>query len=331
MTSLSRPDTDIPIKRSPVRRIVLLALKGCVSVVILWLLIEKIDFRVFSDRLNANAIGPLSVGLVSGILIMMVTAVRWWSIHRRMGAPISFPISIPVTMECYALNLALPGSVGGDVVRVARAKTMSGKFRESIMAVLLDRGGNLATQMLLCLIALPFLHSAMASRDLKVAIFSIAAMGLAGLLVIYGAPPLFGRSRIRRFFLARELIRAGFILRRIVHLPIAVLEVGILSVVIQALNVLMMWTAVLAVGHMEAPFLALVIAMAFGMLGSALPISFGGLGVREGAVVWVLLETGMAENDAFMIAIVYGALVISQAIPGLLILLSGRLPPIIAR
>jgi hypothetical protein len=66
------------------------------------------------------------------------------------------------------------------------------------------------------------------------------------------------------------------------------------------------------------------------MLGSALPVSVGGLGVREGAVVWVFLETGLAENTAIMIAILYAVLVLSQAIPGLLVWAFGRLPPIVS-
>ena len=331
MAPLSRPDTDIKNGRFRNRQLFLLAIKGSVSIAIVWFLIDNIDFGVLSERLDSHAVGPLIMGFLTGILIMGVTALRWWGIHRSVQAPIPFLFSIPATMECYALNLALPGSVGGDVVRAARAQRLCGRLRESIMAVLLDRGGNLAAQMAMCLAALPFLQSAMASYDLKLAIYSVVAIGLIGILVIYGAPAVIGSSRIRRRLLVRELMRVGFIFRRVVHFPMAVIEIAFLSFVIQALNVIMIWAAALAVGFEGVPFVTLVLAMTFGMLGSALPISFGGLGGREGAVVWVFLETGMARDDAFMIAIIYGALVLSQTLPGLLILVGGRLPPIVNR
>jgi glycosyltransferase 2 family protein len=313
-----------------VRSLAILGLKAIISIAIVWFLITKVDFETLSARLGTNAALPLVFGIVLGLLTMVVTAVRWWRIHHRLRADIPFRFAIPATMECYALNLALPGSVGGDIVRAARARQLCGRTREAVMAVLLDRGGNLAAQMVLCIAALPFLHNSMASNNLEVAVLSVTLIGALGVAAVYLAPLLVGRSKLERIRLIRELIRVGLILRRILHFPSAVCEIAVLSFGIQAIGVIILWTAVLAIGLETPPLFTLVVAMSFGMLGSALPISFGGLGVREGAVVWVFLETGMAEDTAFMIAIVFGALILSQTIPGLYIWAFGRMPPIIS-
>ena len=331
MAPLSHPSTTAVSRRSVYRRLFFLVIKGSVSIAIVWVLVSRIDFQLLSERLDSHDILPLAFGFLTGILIMVVTALRWWGIHRRIRASIPFLFSVPATFECFALNLTLPGSVGCDVVRAARARRLCGRLRESIMAVLLDRGGNLAAQMTMCLTALPFLQSSMASDDLKLAIYSVFSIGVIGVLVIYGAPAMIGNSRFKRFRLARELMRVGFIFRRIVLMPVAIIEIACLSFIIQTLNVVMIWAAVLALGYEGISPFTLIIGMAFGMLGAALPISLGGLGVREGAIVWVFLETGLALHDALMIAIVFGALVLSQAVPGLLILVSRRLPPLINR
>lgn len=329
MTVLSRHRRMIFLTRDRLQKRTILSLKALISLAIVWFLVTRVDFTALMDRLGADAAFPLAAGVVAGVLIMCVTALRWWGIHHRISAPIPFPFSIPATMECYALNLALPGSVGGDIVRAARARRLCGRLREAIMAVLVDRGANLAAQMAMCIAALPLLHGAMASADLEAAILVIAGTGAAGAVCVYFAPPFLGRSPLRRKVrIVGELMRVGFIFRRIAHLPRAVVEIALLSFVIQGLNIAMLWAAVAAIGHPTLPLFTLAVAMAFGMLGSALPISFGGLGVREGAVAWVLLETGMPQQDAFMIAIVFGALVLSQAIPGLFIWAFGRMPRI---
>ncbi len=329
MNTTPRPIPSNPEAGSRRRELVILSVKATVSLAIVWFLATKVDFETLASRLSAEALVPLTIGIIAGILMMVLTAVRWWGIHYRIRAPIGFPFSIPATMECYALNLALPGSVGGDIVRAARAARVCGRMREAIMAVLLDRGGNLSAQMVMCVAVLPFLHISTASRDLQIAVILVTAVALVGVAVVYLSPALLGRSPLKRLRPVRELVRVGFILHRILNFPRAVFEIAFMSFVIQAGNVIMLWMAILAIGHGSVLLFTLIVAASFGMLGSALPVSFGGLGVREGAVVWVLLETGMAEAEAFMIAIVFGGLVISQAVPGLFIWAFGRLPPVI--
>jgi uncharacterized membrane protein YbhN (UPF0104 family) len=312
------------------RQLTILSVKAIVSIAVVWFLLNKIDIAALASRLGADAILPLALGFGVGALVIVVSALRWWGIHYRLRAPIRFGFAIPATMECFTLNLLLPGSVGGDVVRAARASRQCGRTREAIMAVLLDRGGNLAALTIMCIAALPFLDASTASRNIEIAVFILATVGVLGVTTVYLAPFLLGRSPLKTWRPVREFMRLGFILRTILHLPRAVCEIAALSFVIQALNIAMLWAAALAIAQEELPLFTLVIATAFGMLGSALPVSVGGLGVREAAVVWVFLETGRAENTAIMIAILYAVLVLSQAIPGLLIWAFGRLPPIVS-
>jgi glycosyltransferase 2 family protein len=321
--------TEARTGRRP-RQLIILLLKALTSIAIIGFLLNKIDFATLASRLDSGSVLPLAGGIGVGILIIVVSAFRWWGIHHRIGASIPFRFSVPATMECFTLNLLLPGSIGGDVVRAARARRLCGRTREAIMAVLLDRGGNLAALTIMCIAALPFLGASMASRNIEVAVFVLATVGILGVTAVYLAPFLLGRSPLKTWRPTREFIRIGFILRRILHLPRAVCEIAGLSFVIQALNIAMLWAAALAVSQEALPLFTLVIATTFGMLGSALPVSIGGLGVREGAVVWVFLETGLAENTAIMIAILYAVLVLSQTIPGLLVWAFGRLPPILS-
>ena len=307
----------------------MLALKALISIALIWFLLNKIDFTTLGARLGTGSVLPLTAGIIVGVLIIVVSALRWWGIHYRLRAPVPFVFSIPATMECFTLNLLLPGSVGGDVVRAARASRLCGRTREAIMAVLLKRGSNLAALTIMCIAALPFLDIPTASRNIDIAVFVLSLIGIAGVTAVYLAPPLLGRTRLNKLRLVREIVRIGFILRRILHLPRAVCEIAALSFFVQALNIVMLWVAALAVTQETLPLFTLVIATTFGLLGSALPVTFGGIGVREGAVAWVLVETGLDQNTAIMIAVVYGALVLSQAIPGLFVWAFGRLPPLV--
>jgi uncharacterized membrane protein YbhN (UPF0104 family) len=329
MTLSTQPAVSSRLPRSRRRNAIILSIKALVSLAIVWFLATKVEFETLSSKLTAEALAFVVIGISVGVTMMVLTAVRWSRIHRCIRAPVHFSFAVPAVMEGYALNLALPGSVGGDIVRVARAARLCGKIRESIMAAMIDRGGNLSAQMITCLSALPFLHAVTASLDLQVAVILVTSCVAMGVIAVYFSPLLLGRIRLKSVRIVRELVRAGFILHRILHFPGTVAEIAVYSLLLQAMNVIMLWMAVLAVGHQSIPLPAMMVAASFGIIGSALPVSFGGLGVREGAVVWVLLEIGMVEAEAIMIAIVFGGMVLSQAIPGLFIWAFGRLPPIL--
>jgi uncharacterized membrane protein YbhN (UPF0104 family) len=63
-----------------------------------------------------------------------------------------------------------------------------------------------------------------------------------------------------------------------------------------------------------------VIPLAF--MAAALPISIGGMGVRELATVGLLMRFGIAESDAAAIALMYIPVLLLASMPGLYIYLS---------
>ncbi len=78
-----------------------------------------------------------------------------------------------------------------------------------------------------------------------------------------------------------------------------------------------------AVGVTDLGLARAATAFSLALLVAAVPISFAGVGPREGVMVWTLVELGIDAGQAYAIAILFTAALIASALPGLAMWLSG--------
>lgn len=308
------------------RRILIFLIKLGVSGIVLYLLVRAVDFDRLADRINLGSLVPLASGFSIGALMLVFAGLRWRAIHGGIRAPIPRGFSIAATMEAYTYNIVLPGSIGGDILRAMRAVKYTGKLREGLIAAIGDRGANVAALILLSLPALPYLATQETGGRLFWATVLLAITAAVGLGMIVAAPGLRRNKSLRRWRVVRESIRAGLIVRRLLASFGVVGLIGSYSVLVQSSNIAMLWFAGQAIGASGISIFVLTLATVFGLLASAIPISFAGLGVREGAIVWVLMEAGIDSQIALTVALTFAILVVGQAVPGLIVIMSGRLP-----
>jgi hypothetical protein len=219
-------------------------------------------------------------------------------------------------------NYFLPLSAGADVLR---AWTLGRRFGDTagIMA-------SIVAERLLGLIAL----SVVCLFSLMIAIRSHAQLGillpwaLASIVLgaaIFLAPLLVGSSarfkawatargepgRMQRF--ARKSLGAYAAYR---HEPGVLAGTGVLSVLEQCFPIVGVWLLARALG-IPITFPMLVVAMPLVLFAARLPISFGGVGVAEGALVFILGLYGASVTDVAALALFSRLVdVIVVALPG---------------
>ena len=88
-----------------------------------------------------------------------------------------------------------------------------------------------------------------------------------------------------------------------------------LSLVIHAIGGIAIHQVARAMG-LSLDFWACLLVVPPTLLLATFPISIGGWGVREAALVAVLTPLGAPAGDAFMVSVIFGVLVMAAGLPG---------------
>jgi uncharacterized membrane protein YbhN (UPF0104 family) len=216
------------------------------------------------------------------------------------------------------LSAFLPGTVGGDVLRMSRLTRDVGTGPGSFASVVLERLTGwivLPTITFLGFLLNPGLRHLGAETRIALAIAAATLVGLALVLYAVDHPKLGGRfaesEGWRRFAGAVHL---GF--SRLRHHPrvaATVLAVGFvygMSVVLAALM------AAKALGIDDLGITAMMAFLPVVLMAQVLPISIGGLGVREFALVFFLGAIGVSEDQALALGLLLYVLTLLTSLAG---------------
>ncbi len=145
-------------------------------------------------------------------VVQVLTMVRWDYLLRVQGVHLRFWDIARLTMIGVFFNLAIPGAVSGDLVKMAYvARQQPGKEAECILTIIIDRIlgllGLLCLASCILLLNLPFLLSLGSDqRLLQAAAFTVGLGSIAG---IVGVLVIEFRGRLLRVPLLRDLTDWG--------------------------------------------------------------------------------------------------------------------------
>ena len=223
----------------------------------------------------------------------------------------------------FLFNQLLPTAVGGDIVRAYRVRQLGIPMDVAIHSVVLDRLAGIFIAIVGLLALLPFANPKLTNGGVTlIACVVIAAVLGAGVMLW-----ALGRSQPSRFRVIGAFQTAvqefNASIRSSTRDPLILSKILLFSLVGQLLPIISIGLLVIAFNvHLSAIDISIVTLCA--MLAAAIPISFAGWGVREGALVFLLGTLGVAAHTAFSISILFGACLAIAAAPGALLLLVPR-------
>src|SRR5882672_1004992 len=100
------------------RRRTLFLLQAAVSIALIGYLVAKIDFASSLETLRNAAPALLAASLAQLLILPFLGALRWIVILRTLGSELRFAPALRFVWIGIFFSQALPGSVGGDVVRI---------------------------------------------------------------------------------------------------------------------------------------------------------------------------------------------------------------------
>jgi uncharacterized membrane protein YbhN (UPF0104 family) len=271
----------------------------------------------FRDGISAVDARTLAAAAGIGLVTTVCCAWRWRIVARGLGVELALPTAVAAYYRSLFLNVTLPGGVVGDVHRGLRHGRDEDNVGGALRAVVWERTGGQAVQLLLTvgvLVAVP--SPVRAYMPLVAAALVVAAIGL---VVAGRAWSGDGRSPLQR---ARRAV--GGDLRDILGMRRALPAIALASTVVVCGHAASFLLAARAAGS-TAPALRLLPLAFLAMLAMVLP-SIAGWGPREGATGWAFAAAGLGAGQGVATAVVYGVIVLAASLPGAVVLVAASLP-----
>ncbi len=291
---------------------------------LLGLIVTRIDRTGLTLRPTPAVL--LGVMTSAGLLLLSqaLAAWRWKLILRAPDLPWAYLVRLYVIAAFF--NLLLPSAAGGDAVRAAAAARGARQPGAVVVSVVVDRLFGVLALLIYAVVGLlvaggvpPMLSRAV---EWRVNPLGLAA-GALGLAVVGGLAVRVAR-RSRRLAV---IVDDGFALgRSLLRAPGTVLAAVGLAMVVQGLMILIWATLARSLG-LAIPPTALLVAVPLVTLGSMLPITLSGLGVREG--IWLLLlgASGLPSGTIVGFSLLYFAAAVVVGLVGLTLFVSLGLKP----
>ena len=311
-----------------------------IPVVLLFIVFRRIDFQSLLSILKRSSPWLVFLGITYYPLVVMIGAWRWRLLLTRFVGNVPAQFAVRHYWNGLAVGYFMPGSLGWDAYRIAVAGRRYGRYGMNIAVVIVEKLAALVccTAIIVALSpAVPVSGQAGLGGILRSAYVLVAC-----LLAAATAVALVWRNRV-----LLERVESGFaiLLNRLFSslggkatgaaLPLkamieplmsgkSVFPLLALSLAIQLLGGLANQIFFLALGYnisiVANLFLSPVLFFIF-----LLPISFGSLGVREGAYIVLYGMWGVPAETALLVSFFnLTGVLLNNAIGGLVMLLSSR-------
>jgi len=307
----------VPARRRPGPRSMLL-LRIVVSAALLALVASKasnVD-QAIPDQHHGLTILLLGAAVLTAFVGVVLSAWRW----QRVPLLFDVRVRIPALFSHYVVGLlvgnVLPSTIGGDVVRVARASNTVGSSEVSFGSVVLERlTGFVALPLLVFagfLIQPSLIEHAHAWIALVIAVVTLVLLAL--ILLLAGHPRLAGRFAERgswvRFIGAVH--RGVERMRREPRLVWPVLATALIFQISQ----IAMFGLIFRALDLDVPVAAVIAFCPAVLMLQVLPISFRGLGVREGAFVLFCHSFGVSNAQAVAAGLLWWGCMVAVSMLG---------------
>jgi hypothetical protein len=214
-------------------------------------------------------------------------------------------------------SLFLPSTIGGDLMRSIDLATHTKRPREVLATVLLDRLSGYVGLVALALFSLLFAWRFIQDKSVLLSVIIITAILIAILLALFNK---FLYSRINKLLHSPDAGRVRQLLKDLhqeihyfKHHKKVIVNNLIFSLLIQVISPIVFFVTALSLGLKINIIYFFIFLPLIGAI-TLLPISIGGLGLRDATTIFFFAKAGVAHDFAFAMSLlnflfilVYGA------------------------
>jgi uncharacterized protein (TIRG00374 family) len=256
---------------------------------------------------------PIRFGIIL-VLYLCAHAVgiaKWRMVVNSAGSQLDFSTSAQCYLGGLFGTLFLPSIIGGDVVRMAVGLQRSPRPAAVLAGNVVDRFLDVLAQATLVSIGLLLLPGSLPAQfrelGLKVLLIFIVVFVVLALAALLLGQLIFG-GRSRRFL--RRVARLRHALRSVRKRPLILVVSWLLGVGIQGSFIVLNALLAMSCG-LILPLRVWVFAWPLAKLAALLPLTQGGMGVREAALVALLLPFGAPSALVLAAGLVWEGIIIA--------------------
>ena len=282
-------------------------LKAIVSISLLTFLLTKIDWHTVTKNLHNANLFLLLIAIFLNVVERFELTYKWNLLIKVRGIVVKFGRLFWINSIGSFLGLFLPSSLGTDVVRGYYLVKNNSERSVSISSVFVDRVLGLISLLLLGLVSLLFAGNLVSKFNLNLYLAVLTFVTLVG---VY----FFQRNETKKIL---ELLFIKMKQHKIIEYamklhgsileykkyPKTLLLSFVITILVQVTRVLTYY-AVAAAFDIEISIVYFFLFVPLIMIVMMLPITIGGLGLREGTFVAFFTMIGMSVNDAVVITFI---------------------------
>jgi len=286
------------------KKTIFLVLRILVSVsLILYLVRTQFEnFTSIVEILKSSNKILLLLSLSTHVFGTWITAVRWKTLLNTQNVKLSTAsLSVTVLIGLFFNNF-LPTSIGGDVFRTIDASNKAKiPLSTSASIIFVERFSGVVSASVYAVVALFLGFTAIGNQPVIIPIiifFSVVV--IISLVIIF--PSMFGLSkflkRLKFVNMMREKMSNAFnTLLSFKRHKMALLKVLIYSFLLQFAVILNWYLAALALG-IDLSLTAFIFIVPVVSTIAMIPISIGGIGLRENSLVFIMVAMGVVNEKA---------------------------------
>jgi len=310
------------------RRRLISAGKAALTVAILAVVLTRVPLGELVERMShLRAIDLVALGAIT-LVQVSIGVVRWWRLLHRLGERVPFGALYGDVLVGLTYNMFLPTTVGGDVVRAVRCRRRVSRGHRAWSSSIYERIAGL-----LAMAASGAIGAAIGLGSMSRIPEGVRwiAVGITALLLIgfFAASAPF-RAVVRLFEKRLPALEDFKGIVADLEGPLATagarVEALFWSILYQAFGILFVVVGARGLGD-TTHALAIVIGVPIVHVLSMVPITIGGLGLREGLFVAVLGALGVEKDVALGLAAQWLASSVAFAIAGGIVALTVHADP----
>lgn len=267
-----------------------------VSSVLVVLAYRGIDFSLLFSMLGRISLPVAILAITLHALSQLISAVKW----RLFLSAAGFKRSVRETVEAYFAGMFVNsfglGTLGGDATRSLLIRPKPGERSIALGTVIADRLHGLFVLLCIAMVGL-LLAKQVVGREISLIIAAPAALSLLAtwfLVVWYRETAGFDRLVERFGKLGQLAQRAASGIPRTIGV---ILPASLVSALVHLLQIVVHFIVARQLG-IEVPFVCFLAIVPLANIAISLPISVGGLGVREAFFVAMFTPLGVAHEAA---------------------------------
>ncbi len=304
-----------------------LLLKLVITASLCFWLYTRIDFPTMKQSLLRLGALPVVIGVLLHVVVVFLSASRWWLLLTHTHTTTPFSRAFPSYYLGVFFNNFLPTGFGGDTVRILHLRVRGIGTKSLVSASVVDRAVGFATIFIVGIVGV------LVSEELRIPAHTKSVLAVLFLIgLVMAAITLSDRSGRFLESLARKYRHArvrGWILDVILSCysyraaKYRILLAMAISAIGQGLIILTYYLIGRGLG-LSISFTTYLVAIPAVFLAASLPVSIGGLGIREGTLVGMLVAAGANLPLAINLSLVYLIVLWISTLPGALVPLLSR-------